>query len=279
VGCLEIAALIKRDLDLPCPLVAVNGEYDADRSWVQPEVDLYTVPRDEVRDELGALGAPRPAIRAWGVPLAPEFAAPLNRAAARDSACLRLDLDPDRPIVVVSGGSEGLGRPDEIASRILGIAGLDIQVVVLAGRNAALRNRCLALPEAKNGSRRLRALGWTSIVRELMEAADVLVSKPGHTFDEAIATELPMVVLPPPPGSEQVQYRLLDEWGVGLPVRTLDEMTAAVTRLLTDAEELERCRAAGGARRNADAATRIAQWIETHAVPERDVRIGEERTA
>jgi hypothetical protein len=48
---------------------------------------------------------------------------------------------------------------------------------------------------------------------------------------------------------------------------------------LTDAEELERCRAAGGARRNADAATRIAQWIETHAVPERDVRIGEERTA
>jgi len=279
VGCLEIAALIKRDLDLPCPLVAVNGEYDADRSWVQPEVDLYTVPRDEVREELGALGAPRPAIRAWGVPLAPEFAAPLNRSAARDSACLRLDLDPDRPIVVVSGGSEGLGRPDEVAARILGIGGLDIQVVVLAGRNAALRNRCLALPEAKNGSRRLRALGWTSIVRELMEAADLLVSKPGHTFDEAIATELPMVVLPPPPGSEQVQYRLLDEWGVGLPVRTLDEMTAAVTRLLTDAEELERCRAAGGARRNADAATRIAQWIETHAVPERDVRIGEERTA
>jgi UDP:flavonoid glycosyltransferase YjiC (YdhE family) len=57
-------------------------------------------------------------------------------------------------------------------------------------------------------------------------------------------------------------------------------MAAGVTRLLTDANERERCRAAAGARRNADAAARIAQWIETHAVaPERDVRIGEERSA
>ena len=280
VGCLEIAALIKRDLDLACPLVAVNGEYDADRSWVQSEVDLYTVPREEVRDELGALGAPRQAIRAWGVPLAPEFAAPINRSAARESACLRLDLNPRQPIVVVSGGSEGLGRPDQLAARILAIEGLGIQVIVLAGRNAALRNRCMALPDATNGQGRLRALGWTSIVRELMEAADVLVSKPGHTFDEAIATELPMVVLPPPPGSEQVQYRLLTEWGVGYPVQTVDEMTAVVTRLLTDAIEHERCRAAAESRRNADAATRIAQWIDAHAVVGgRDVRIGEERTA
>lgn len=269
VGCLEIAALIKRDLDLSCPLVAVNGEYDADRSWVQPEVDLFTVPREEVRDELVVLGAPRGAIRSWGVPLAPEFAAPINRRVARESACLRLDLDPELPIVLVSGGSEGLGRPDLVASRILAIGGLDVQVIVLAGRSAVLRRRCMALPDWKNGEGRLRVLGWTSAIREMMEAADVLVSKPGHTFDEAIATELPMVVLPPPPGSEQVQFRLLGEWGVGYPVQTLDAMIATVTTLLTDADELGRCRDAAAGRRNADAARRIAQWIETQAVARR----------
>ena len=280
VGCLEIAALIKRDLGLDCPLVAVNGEYDAERSWVQPEVDLYTVPREEVRGELAALGAPPNAIRAWGVPLAPEFAAPINRVAARASACLRLDLDRDRPIVLVSGGSEGLGRPDAIAERVLRIGGLDIQVVVLAGRNEALRRRCMALPEWLDGNGRLRVLGWTSTIRELMEAADVLVSKPGHTFDEAIATELPMVVLPPPPGSEQVQYRLLGEWGVGRAVGTLKEMAAEVTRLLTDAGARESCRTSAVRRRNADAANRIAAWIERSvAAGERETRFGEERSA
>jgi processive 1,2-diacylglycerol beta-glucosyltransferase len=280
VGCLEIAALIKRDLALDCPLVAVNGEYDAERSWVQPEVDLYTVPREEVRGELAALGAPPSAIRAWGVPLAPEFAAPINRVAARASACLRLDLDRDRPIVLVSGGSEGLGRPDAIAERVLRIKGLDIQVVVLAGRNEALRRRCMALPEWLGGGGRLRVLGWTSAIRELMEAADVIVSKPGHTFDEAIATELPMVVLPPPPGSEEVQYRLLGEWGVGRGVRTIEEMVVEVTRLLTDADARESCRASAERRRNPEAANRIAQWVERYvAAGERETRFGEERSA
>jgi processive 1,2-diacylglycerol beta-glucosyltransferase len=141
VGSCEIAALIKRDLGLTCPLVAVNGEYDANRAWIQPEVDLYTVPSDTVRDELVAFGAPKHAVRAWGVPLAPSFTAAIHRAAARDTVCGRLGLDRHRPIVLVSGGSEGLGRPDRVAARILALDGVRPQVVVLAGRNASLRRR------------------------------------------------------------------------------------------------------------------------------------------
>jgi processive 1,2-diacylglycerol beta-glucosyltransferase len=138
----------------------------------------------------------------------------------------------------------------------------------------------MALPEWLNGGGRLRVLGWTSAIRELMEAADVIVSKPGHTFDEAIATELPMVVLPPPPGSEEVQYRLLSEWGVGRAVRTIEEMVAEVTRLLTDAASRESCRASAERRRNAEAANRIAQWVERDvAAGERETRFGEERSA
>jgi len=263
VGCCEIAALIKRDLDLTCPLIAVNGEYDADRAWVQPEVSLYSVPDEKVREELLAVGARRESVRAWGVPLAPEFSAPINRSASRDAVCRRLGFKRDRPIVLVSGGSEGLGRPDLVAERLLGMRGLEAQVVVLAGRNIELRRKCEALAAA-GAVARLRVLGWTSVIRELMEAADLLVSKLGHTFDEAIATELPIVALEPPPGSEQVQYRLLDRWGVGRAVRGLDEMAAAVERLLTSRAELEALRAAAARRRSPDAANRIAQWIDDH---------------
>jgi len=256
VGCCEIAALIKRDLGLAVPLVAVNGEYDADRAWVQPEVDLYTVAGEEVRDGLLAKGAPPRAVRVWGVPLAPEFLAPLNRRAAREALAARLAVDSSATIVLVSGGSEGLGRPDEIAARLLALERIRPHVIVLAGRNEEVRRRCEALADD-----RLRVMGWTSAVRELMEAADVMVTKPGHTFDEAIATELPMIVLPPPPGSEQVQYQLLAEWGVGRAVRTLDEMAAAVTTLLEDPAQLDAHRMAAARRRSGDAAARIARWI------------------
>src|SRR5207245_5964564 len=137
------------------------------------EVNLHSVPDKRVGEELLALGATRRSVRAWGVPLAPEFSAPISRAAARDAVCRRLDLDRDRPLVLVSGGSEGLGRPDLVAERLLALRGVETQIVVLAGRNTELLRTCEALAAATGAARRLRVLGWTSAVRELMEAADL----------------------------------------------------------------------------------------------------------
>jgi processive 1,2-diacylglycerol beta-glucosyltransferase len=280
VGCCEIAALIKRDLRLAIPLVAVNGEYDADCAWVQPEVDLYSVPEPRVTRELVDAGAPRQRVRAWGVPLAPAFSRPIDRAAARDAVCRRLTLSRERPIVLVSGGSEALGRPDAIAARILQGRSTDAQVIVLAGRSGDVLRRCRALAAANDGSNRLRALGWTSGVRQLMEAADLLVSKLGHTFDEAIATELPIVALPPPPGSEQVQFGLLEAWGVGRAVETIDEMAGAVEQLVVDRDALQALRSAAALRRPADAAAQIVRWIVDQTSGDRaDTTFVQERTA
>jgi processive 1,2-diacylglycerol beta-glucosyltransferase len=259
VGCAEIAALIKRDLGLAVPLVAVNGEYDAGRAWMQPEVDAYGVPTAAVADELSALGAPRGRIHEWGVPLAAEFDAAPRRDRARADVCRRLDLSPALPIVLVGGGSEGLGRPDLIARRLLGVQGLQAQIVVLAGKSASVKARCERV--ASGAPERVRVLGWTSQVADLMQAADLMVSKPGHTFDEAIASGLPLVSLPPPPGSERVQYRLLDEWHVGRGVRDLDELGVVVTRLLGDGKELAALRQSALHRARPAAAPAVAQWI------------------
>jgi processive 1,2-diacylglycerol beta-glucosyltransferase len=133
--------------------------------------------------------------------------------------------------------------------------------VVLAGRSEGVKRRCATLARLPAG-RRLRVFGWISDVREWMHAADLLASqKLGHTFDEAIATRLPIVSLEPPPGSERIQYGLLDAWGVGLAVRTLDEMSAAVRRLLADPVALEAFGTAAARRPAAGAAERLAEWI------------------
>jgi processive 1,2-diacylglycerol beta-glucosyltransferase len=104
-------------------------------------------------------------------------------------------------------------------------------------------------------------LGWTTQVSELMQAADLLVSKPGHTFDEAIASGLPLISLPPPPGAEREQYRLLDEWNVGRAVRDLDELGVLVTRLLGDTNELAALRESVIRRAHPAAARAVARWI------------------
>lgn len=262
VGCCEIAALIKRDLGTDTPLVAVNDDFDADRAWVQPEVDLYCFVTEDCGAKLVRHGAPRERVALWGAPLTNGFDVPREREAERSAVCRWLALDPERPLVLVAGGSEGIGRIEETTARLLRLRGPAPQLVVLAGRNERLRARCERL--ARSGDRaRLRVLGWTGPEQmpQLMAAADLMVSKLGSMFNEAIASALPIVALEPPPGSERVQYRMLAEWQVGCPVRTLNEVSATVTDLLAHPQKLAAMREQARARRKLDAAERIARWL------------------
>ena len=262
VGCCEIAALIKRDLALDVPLVAVNDDMDADRAWVQPEVDLYCFVAEELGDELIAHGAPRERVSIWGAPLSAGYEITREREKEREEVCRWLALDSRLPLVLIAGGGEGIGQIEETTARLLALKKPAPQLVVLAGRNERLKTRCERL--AKNGAgERLRVLGWTGPdeMPRLMCAADLMVSKLGSMFNEAIASELPIIALEPPPGAERVQYRLLDEWKVGCAVRTLDEMAERVARLLRQPFELIEMREQARARRKPDVSRRIAEWL------------------
>jgi processive 1,2-diacylglycerol beta-glucosyltransferase len=262
VGCCEIASLIKRDLGSEVPLVAVNPDPDADRAWVQPEVDLYCFVSEECGAELIGHGAPRERVRNWGPALTNGFDVPHEREQERAAVCRWLALDPRKPLVLVAGGGEGMGRIEETTARLLQLKQPAPQLVVMAGHNERLKSRCESLARGAD-EERLRVLGWTGPEQmpKLMSAADLMVSKLGSMFNEAIASELPIVALEPPPGAERVQYRLLGEWRVGYPVRTLDEMVSTVTDLLAQPQKLSAMREQARARRKPDASRHIARWL------------------
>ncbi|HXM36200.1 MAG TPA: glycosyltransferase [Pyrinomonadaceae bacterium] len=263
VGCCEIASLIKRDLSLGAPLVAINDDFDADRAWVQPEVDLYCFVTEQLGEELAGHGAERERIAIWGAPLPDGYNASCDHERARVEVCDWLKLDPRKPLILIAGGGEGLGRIEETTARFLRLKAHSPQLIVLAGHNVRLKMRCDQL--ASNGDRqRLRVLGWTGPdqMPRLMHAADLMVSKLGGMFNEAIASELPIVALEPPPGSERVQHRLLDQWQIGRAVSTMEELVETVTDLLDNPQKLSEMREQMRARRTTDAAERIACWLD-----------------
>jgi UDP-N-acetylglucosamine:LPS N-acetylglucosamine transferase len=96
---------------------------------------------------------------------------------------------------------------------------------------------------------------------KLMSAADLMVSKLGSMFNEAISTELPIIALEPPPGSERMQYRLLEEWKVGCAVRTVDEIVDRVDGLLKHPHLLEDMRQRARTHQHKDVSQRIARWL------------------
>lgn len=264
VGCGEIAALIKRDLNLDIPLIAVNVNYDADRAWLQPETDLYCLANESLVKHFEDLGAKSEQLAAWGVPMQPEFCEPDDRARkeVRLDISKHFDLDENKPLIVVAGGGEGMGKIEEIVSSLFATAkNNDAQVVVLTGRNERLRRRCETIVRLGDRENRVRVIGWTNLVPEIFRAADVLISKLGNTFDEAIACGLPIVALLPPPGSERIQYELLERWGTGRAVRSVRDAVQTVETLLCNPTELSRMRVNASFFRQSNAAEQLVGWL------------------
>ncbi|HEY0427799.1 MAG TPA: glycosyltransferase [Pyrinomonadaceae bacterium] len=258
VGCCEIAALVKRDLQLKIPLVAVNVNYDADRAWIQPEIDFYCLAADSIVRDFVELGARSEQIAAWGVPMQAEFTTDFDRKKERWEVNKWLDLPSGLPLILVAGGGEGIGRIEEIVEELLH-ANRSAAIVVLAGKNEKLKRNCERL---RKSSKHLRILGWTNQVPQLLHAADVLISKLGNTFDEACACGLPIIALPPPPGSERAQYELLEKLGIGCAVKTPAEAAQVAAELLKNRIDLERMRKNADEFARREAAANLALWIK-----------------
>src|SRR5207244_13583498 len=81
----------------------------------------------------------------------------------------------------------------------------------------------------------LRVLGWTDDVPALMQAAAILVTKPGGlTMLEAASCSLPLVLFDPIPGAEFINAKRMIDAGTAVLTRGPRETAAQVLSLLLD---------------------------------------------
>ena len=241
---------------LAVPQAVVVTDFDVHRFWVCPEVDLYLTAREENRLHLEALGVPKSRTLATGIPIDPVFAARPDTAGLRK----RLGVQEGLPLLLVLGGGFGVG-PVEALVKDLWKHLKRAQVVVVAGRNEALRERLAAA--ARKAPVPTKVIGFTTEMPSWMAAADLAVTKPGGlTTSEALARGLPLAVANPIPGQETRNATMLYEEGAAISAE--NPLTAGwrVAALLADAPRLERMRRAakalGRSRAALDAAEALA---------------------
>jgi processive 1,2-diacylglycerol beta-glucosyltransferase len=235
VGMCELAALHKRRSGGRFRLVAAPTGLDADRAWVQPEVDLYLAAPGDATEQLGAAGAAVEKIVSCGTPIDPAFEALPGREAIR----VELQLDPAIPVLLVLFGGAGFGKPRRIVPELEKIE-QPLQAVFIAGKNSKMEEKLKGLCR---GRARWRVLGWVENMHEWMTAADLLVSKPGaSTVVEALACGLPFVALDPLPGNERRACTWIEKERVGRWAQKAHELAPAIERLLTFPEERQQMR-------------------------------------
>ncbi|EGK11212.1 glycosyltransferase [Kroppenstedtia eburnea] len=209
----------------PITLCTLITDFSAHGSWVQPEVDRYLVPHVGVNEQLAQMGVEPGKIYATGIPTDSRFWMEQTREAARH----KLGLG-QLPTLLILGGGMGMGQTD----RLVKVAAKwkdSMQILVCTGHNRPLKENLERDPELQHP--RIRIEGFTDQMPDLMDAADLIVSKPGGmTCSEAIAKGKPLLIYGSIPGHEERNGRFMEEQGLAEVVANDDELTVWFEKLL-----------------------------------------------
>ncbi len=233
----EIIASLRAKGELDLPQVTATTDFETHRLWVNQPCDRYFTATPEGALYLQHWGVPAADTYVTGIPIHPVFATPKDKL-----ACIaKHGLAEDRPIILQLSGGFGVGPIEKIFNGILSVE-RPIQLVTITGRNEKLKAQLSKLKAP--AQHKVKVLGFTKEIDELMQAADLVVSKPGGlTTSEVLARGAVMVIVNPIPGQESRNSDYLLESGAAIKANNIATLGYKINALLHDPPRLETLRA------------------------------------
>jgi len=220
--------------------VVLNPEpFDSHLVWFSAGLDCNMVFSERSLREITGKGIPASRVRLFPFPLNPDFR---RRTAPVAGLRSRLGLAEEPFTVLLFFGAEGRGPARKYLAEIAGRR-LEVQVVVICGRNDRLRT--VLEEEARRPRRgvRLAVRGFVTNVPDYIAAADIVVGKSGpNQVFETLLQWRPIVI-----SSFLANERRTSDWvienGVGWLCRTPHQFGELLERLLGDPRILRAYRA------------------------------------
>lgn len=207
-----------------------------------------------------------------------------DRAGLRREAKARMGVDPERTLVLVSGGSLGARRLNDATVEALDAWSdrSDLAVHLVAGARDHERVAAAVVDwrERHPGAAlAVRVVPYEDDMPTALAAADVAVWRAGASVAELAAAALPGVLIPYPAASEDhqtINAQAVVSAGGGVLLRDADadgtRLAAALAPLLDDPSTREAMGRAALRSARADAAELIAAIVEQHAASSRGAR-------
>ena len=222
--------------------------------WFDQRADLILVPTRMARDSALENHMSPEKVRVAGQPIAERYC---RGRCDKPSLRKKFSWPVDKFTVLLVGGGEGMGPIAETA-RAIDESGLDLNLVIVAGRNTKLKDYL----ETLSWENPTNIYGFTQELPDFMRAADAIVTKAGPgTIAEALAAGLPIILYAKLPGQEDGNVTYVENRGVGVwapePLKVVRTLTRWVCRPAERAEVVKNCRSAA----RPDAARVIARAL------------------
>lgn len=224
-------SVLKKKRNIATPHVAVVTDFHVHPFWINPGVDHYFIPAEDLAYPLVQAGVESSKISAVGIPIRSQFCQQLDQQEAK----AELGLGP-LPTILVMGGGLGMGRLELISQAI--VQAQEFQVIVITGKNKRLYS---ALNNLNNPF--LKVLGYVDNMAKVMTAADIIISKPGGvTTAEVLAMKKPLVIYSSLPGQEDRNTCYLLNKGAAIKVRKLEQLIPEIRNLWQNKLRLKQMR-------------------------------------
>ncbi len=219
----QIATYFKRKCNITCPMYGIITDFTVHPFWEDVDMDYYVTASRLLNLQLEKRGLDCRKALPFGIPIEPKFAVKTEKRAAR--AALGIE---NKPTVLVMMGSMGHGKLEGSLEKLDNM-GHDFQILCVCGNNKQLKRSI----ENRIWKKSVLALGYVDNVELLMDAADVLITKPGGlTTSEFLAKGLPAILLNPIPGQEDRNTEFLLNNGLAIRVSKTFPIDEAVYQLL-----------------------------------------------
>lgn len=252
---MEAMTAIRNKLDAAIPSYGVLTDYTGIPFFRETVLDGYFVPHEEVKSRLIQDGIPESRVIATGIPVSASFKEHTAKSDARE----RLGIPRDKPVYLIMTGGVGCENISSLCDELLRYEKDDFAAYVLVGRNEELKK---TLDSRYSGDAQIQAVSFTKLVSLYMNAADVMISKPGGlSSTEAAVANVPLVHYKAIPGCETQNAIFFSSHGMSIWAKTEQEAIASMEVLAHNGEMAERMRTMQRQTVNPDAAEDIVRYM------------------
>ena len=232
----EMCAVIKKKGKINPKLNVILTDYASHRFWeLKPEyVDNYFVANQEMKMSMAFNGIDEDKIHVTGIPVSPAFLKTYNKSEIYNE----FGLSENKKTVLIFGGGEyGLSNIKKFYSGLLDVKE-DIQVVTIAGKRTKSQKMFSEIADEYN--KKVIILGYTNKIPELMQIADLVISKPGGlTTTEILTSNVPFAIINPIPGQEEENAEFLLNNGAAVRIFDSKKTKPFLENLLNDPVRIE----------------------------------------
>jgi len=221
-----IISRLKRDYNREIKIIAVITDYDVHSYWIYENVDYYMVATEDMKIKLNKKGINDKKIKVTGIPVKPIF----KLSKDKDKLRKKLNIDNGLPVILIIGGSYGLGPLYDVV-KILSEMRESYQLLVVCGKNERMIRKIKLLKSQID--KPLKCFGYVDNIDELMEISNLLITKPGGiTITEALLKGIPMIIYNIVKGQESQNYRFLIKEGIAAECRDINRLKEITRDLL-----------------------------------------------